>query len=78
MAPHVMKTVMRMLVTVVHTLFADRADLAIENLALRQQVAALKRKRPRPQLDDLDRAFWGVLRERLAGLAACSLSPRIP
>ncbi len=67
MAPQVMKAVMKMLVTMVQTLFADRADLAIENLALRQQVAALKRERPRPQLNDLDRALWVVLRERWTG-----------
>ena len=50
---------------VVHTLralFRTREDLLIENLALRQQVIALKKKRPRPQLDDMDRAFWVALR----------------
>jgi len=43
----------------VHTLralFRNREDLIIENLALRQQVITLKKKRPRPQLDDMDRA----------------------
>lgn len=40
-----------------------RADLVIENLALRQQVAALKKERPRPPLEDVDRAFWVALRE---------------
>ncbi len=39
-----------------------RADLVIENLALRQQVTALKKERPRPRLDDDDRAFWVALR----------------
>ena len=39
-----------------------RADLVIENLALRQQVTALKRERPRPPLVDTDRAFWVGLR----------------
>ena len=39
-----------------------RAELVIENLALRQQVVALKKERPRPQLDDTDRAFWVALR----------------
>ncbi len=36
----------------------------MENLALRQQVTALKKKRPRPVLDDEDRAFWIVLGDR--------------
>lgn len=39
-----------------------RADLVIENLALRQQVTALKKERPRPPLEDADRAFWVALR----------------
>ncbi len=37
-----------------------RADLVIENLALKQQVTALKKERPRPRLDDDDRAFWVI------------------
>ena len=41
-----------------------RADLVIENLALRQQVALLKKERPRPPLDDMDRAFWVALANR--------------
>jgi hypothetical protein len=40
----------------------SRADLVIENLALRQQVTALKQRRPRPPLDDADRGFWVALR----------------
>ncbi len=39
-----------------------RADLVIENLSLRQQVTALKKERPRPPLEDADRAFWVALR----------------
>jgi hypothetical protein len=42
----------------------------IENLALRQQVAALKRERPRPMLDDVDRAFWVALRASWPGWAS--------
>jgi hypothetical protein len=34
----------------------------VENLALWQQVAALQEERPRPVLDDLDRAVWVALR----------------
>jgi hypothetical protein len=36
-----------------------RADLVLENLALRQQVTVLKNERPRPPLEDVDRTFWG-------------------
>ena len=42
--------------------FRARADTALEVLALRQQVAVLKRKRPRPKLNGLDRLFWTALR----------------
>ena len=47
-----------------------RADLVIENLALRQQVAALKKEQPRPPLDDADRAFWVALRQSWPGWAS--------
>ena len=42
-------------------IFADRAALHTEILALRQQVAVLKRKRPRPSLRKADRVFWVTL-----------------
>jgi transposase InsO family protein len=38
-----------------------RHDLGLEILALRQQVAVLKRKRPRPRLNSFDRLFWIAL-----------------
>lgn len=40
----------------------SRAEASLEVLALRQQVAVLKRKRPRPTLTGLDRFFWTTLR----------------
>ena len=49
------------------TLFRPREALVIENLALRQQVITLKKKRPRPLLDDMDRAFWVALRTAWPG-----------
>ena len=39
-------------------LFRRRQSLLLENLLLRQQVSALKRKNPRPKLTRLDRCFW--------------------
>ena len=42
-------------------IFAGRAALHTEILALRQQVAVLKRKRPRPSLRMADRVFWVIL-----------------
>jgi putative transposase len=46
----------------IRVFFQSRTDTAIEVLALRQQVAVLKRKRPRPTLNSLDRLFWTTLR----------------
>jgi hypothetical protein len=39
----------------------SRSDTALAILALRQQIAVLKRKRPRPLLNTLDRLFWTTL-----------------
>jgi len=64
MSPRVLSFMMQTLFSLVRTLLADRAELALENLALRQQVAALKRERPLPRLDDADRAFWVALKEK--------------
>lgn len=40
--------------------FYSRRDLLLENLALRQQLSALRRRKPRPRLSRLDRLFWVV------------------
>ena len=45
----------------VQVFFRSRRDAAIEILALRQQLAVLKRKHPRPKLSPVDRLFWTVL-----------------
>ena len=42
----------------VRVFLRSRGDTALEVLALRQQVAVLKRKRPRPPLNSLDWLFW--------------------
>ncbi len=39
----------------------SQRELALENLALRQQLAILKRKTGRPKLNDTDRVFWVAL-----------------
>ena len=36
-------------------------ELALQNLALRQQLAILQRKTKRPKLTKADRAFWVAL-----------------
>jgi hypothetical protein len=45
----------------VRALFSNRIETSLEILALRQQVAVLKRKRPRPSIGPLDRLFWSIL-----------------
>jgi hypothetical protein len=41
---------------------ASRSNVLIENLALRQQLALLTAKRPRPRMRAADRIFWVTLR----------------
>ncbi len=43
-------------------LLRSRRSLLLENLALRQQLAALKRKHPRPRLAIFDNIFWVLAR----------------
>ena len=47
----------------IRVFFRSGVDTSLEVLALRQQVALLKRKRPRPSLNRLDRLFWTTLRK---------------
>ena len=44
------------------TFFRSRNDLGLELVALRHQLAVLKRKNPRPRLSRWDRLFWLTLR----------------
>jgi len=39
-------------------IFAGQKQVALENAALRQQLAVFKRNVPRPKLNNLDRFFW--------------------
>ncbi len=68
MTPRIMLQLMQMMVTVVQTLMASRMELALENLALRQQVAALKRERPRPRRQVRRRL-------RMAEIGWCQIGP---
>ena len=52
---------------VVVRFFRARRSLLLENLALRQQLAVLKRRHPRPRLDLLDKLFWVAIRRFWSG-----------
>ena len=56
--------------TIVGTLrsaLGSRRELALENLVLRQQLAVLKHRHPRPRLSDGDRLFWVFLSRMWSG-----------
>ena len=57
----------RLLVGVILRLFRTRRTLLLENLALRQQLVALKRKRPRPTVAVFDKLFWVLARRFWSG-----------
>lgn len=54
-------SVFRLIWTFVRAMLSNRARLAAENLALRQQLAILQHTSKRPRLRPRDRAFWVVL-----------------
>ena len=72
MAPRYVLQIMQMMFALVRKLFADRVDLAAENLALRQQLAVLSRRTQRPRLNDIDRAFWAVMKDQVESWAGLS------
>ena len=56
-----------LLIGVILRLFRARRTLLLENLALRQQLAALKRRHPRPRLAAFDKLFWSLARRLWPG-----------
>lgn len=53
---------LRTLLSAFAALFRSRTDLILEILALRQQLAVFKDRKPRPRLSSCDRLFWVGLR----------------
>ncbi len=53
--------VLRVLAVLIRAFLSSRTALAAENLALRQQLAVLKRSVKRPKLRNRDRLFWVLL-----------------
>ena len=53
------------LISILDLAVKDRAQLALENAALRHQLAVLKRSVTRPRIEDSDRIVWIMLRRLL-------------
>ena len=53
-----MTSILALAAAVVGSFFRGDRALALENLALRQQLAVYKRVQKRPRLRSTDRAFW--------------------
>jgi len=51
-------SILRIILLLFRTLLRDRSQLALENLALRQRLAILRRRVVRPRLRHAERAFW--------------------
>ena len=51
-------TLISSLALMIRGLLRPRLDLALENMVLRQQLAVLNAKTPRPKLHTSDRIFW--------------------
>ena len=66
-----MPTLILSLFRFVRLLFSGHAAVAIENGALRVQLAAFQRKRKRPTLTSFDHLFW-------VGLSFCGLAGALP
>jgi hypothetical protein len=56
-----MLTMLQALFATTLSSFKTQEELAIENLALRQQLAILKRASPKPRLTAAERSFWVIL-----------------
>ena len=67
----------------VRLLGSGHQAIALENLALRLQLAAFKRKRKRPELTERDRLFWDIsptrrLRDAIEVVSDNRLTSRCP
>lgn len=60
LAARMLRLLYALLATIRSSLKSQR-ELSLQNLALRQQLATLKRTSKRPKLTNADRAFWVAL-----------------
>ena len=63
--------ILSVILAFLRTLFASRAGLAAENVALRQQLVVLQRSVRRPRLRRRDRVFWVWLSRLWAHWRSC-------
>ncbi len=56
-----MRDLVALILAWVRSVLRSRQDLALENLALRQQLMVIQRGQPRPRLQTSDRLFWIAL-----------------
>jgi hypothetical protein len=64
-----MLCLLRLLPVPVIGFFRSRRDLLLENFALRQQLAVLKRRHSHPRLAVTDRLFWVIITALLVPVA---------
>ena len=65
-SPTLMRHLLYALLATARSSLKPQRELALENLALRQPLAILKRKTKRPKLTKADRAFWVALYSRMS------------
>ena len=73
-----MRAILKALLVSLSRCFQSRRDLVLENLALRQQLAVLAAKHPRPRLAARDRLFWVILRRCWTGWRKALLMSKPP
>ena len=56
--PEAMMTIFNVIAWLLKAILTDKAQLAAENIALRQQIVVFKRHAKRPRLQKSDRLFW--------------------
>ena len=64
-----MRTLLAALLAIVRAALVRKANLALENAALRQQLAVYLRQQKRPHLEPEDRIFWVALKRIWSGWA---------
>ena len=71
-ASRIVLNLLRALLGALRATLRTRHELALENLAVRQQLGALQRSVKRPRLSNADRTFWVLLRRWWASWVLCA------